>query len=64
NGFILPLDAEIWANIILNLINDNEMYAHFAKAALSSVQRFNYHTAAKGFIKALDYSITHAQDRK
>ncbi len=56
NGFILPTHAEIWANKVVELLNNPTLYEQLSKKALSSVRRFNYNAATQGIIDALEYA--------
>lgn len=55
NGFILPLDVEEWADTVVKMLNNPELYDHISKGALSSVQQFDYDIASKGIIEAAEY---------
>jgi len=55
NGYVLPLNADIWAGASLRLLNNQEMYRKFSKMALSHVQQYNFIAAAKGIVEAIKY---------
>ena len=53
NGYVLPLDINIWAEKILQLLNDPIMYSKFSKNALEKVQEFNFGKSSEGIISAI-----------
>jgi glycosyltransferase involved in cell wall biosynthesis len=53
NGYVLPLRAEIWADHIIELLEDDNLYARFSKNALIKVQEYSYAVAAQGIINAI-----------
>jgi len=53
NGYILPLHAETWAEHIVELLKDDNLYARLSKNALSKVQEYSYEVAAQGIIDAI-----------
>jgi glycosyltransferase involved in cell wall biosynthesis len=55
NGFVLELDAEIWCQHILDLLNDERRLRDFSQNALAKVQDYNYEAAARGIIAALNH---------
>lgn len=55
NGYVLPLDPKIWAEHIIDLLNDEILYDKFAKNALNAVQKYNYENAAIGILNAIQY---------
>jgi glycosyltransferase involved in cell wall biosynthesis len=57
NGFVLPLDSDLWAKKILELLNDKNLYDRMSKIAIKKVQEYNFGVAAKAFIKACEKSL-------
>ena len=55
NGFILPLNADIWADGCFKLLNNKTLYKRFSKEAMSRVQQYNFDAAATGIIDAVKY---------
>lgn len=55
NGYVLPLDADLWANNIVSFLTDNEKLQQFSKAAKETVMNFNFEKAAAGIIQAIEY---------
>jgi glycosyltransferase involved in cell wall biosynthesis len=55
SGYILPLDSEIWADHVVRLLNDNNLYMKMSKNALSKVQEYSYENAAQGIVNAIRY---------
>jgi glycosyltransferase involved in cell wall biosynthesis len=55
NGFILPLDAEIWANHAIMLLEHVELWKCFSKNARKKVQEYNFNVAAEGIVRAIQF---------
>jgi glycosyltransferase involved in cell wall biosynthesis len=53
NGYILPLNTEMWSEYIISLINDNDLYQQLSFNAISKVQEYNYESASQGIIDAV-----------
>ena len=56
NGYILPLDVEVWADHVIKLLNDLNLYDNFSSKAFSHVQNYNHQSAANGIIDAVNFS--------
>jgi glycosyltransferase involved in cell wall biosynthesis len=57
NGYVLPLDANIWADHVIKLLEDLNLYKNFSSNAIKQVQNYNHNSAAKGIIDAVNYVI-------
>lgn len=55
NGFILPLDSDLWTEKICSLLEDEEKYEAFSRRAREKVEEFNFDRAAQGIIDAFNY---------
>ena len=55
NGYILPLESDLWAQKIVLLLRDSEALHQFSEAAKETVMKFNFEKAAKGIISAIEY---------
>jgi len=55
NGYILPLDSELWAEKICSLLTDEEKYKTFSLKAKEKVSEFTFEQAAQGIIDAIKY---------
>ncbi len=55
NGYVLPLDAELWADRICSLLEDKGKRDIFSKRAREVVSRFTFERAAEGIISAIEY---------
>jgi glycosyltransferase involved in cell wall biosynthesis len=55
NGYVLPLDADLWTEKIVALLTDNKKLNELSEAAKDTVKKFNFDTAAEGIIKAIEY---------
>lgn len=56
NGFVLPLDARVWAEKAVELLSNPNQYNRVSKNGLSTVKKFNYGNAAQGLINAINYA--------
>jgi glycosyltransferase involved in cell wall biosynthesis len=55
NGYVLPLDCEVWSDHIVELLQDENLYRRFCANSLKQVERFNFDESAKGLIDAINY---------
>lgn len=55
NGFILPLDSDLWAEKICCLLDNEKKYELFSRKAREKVDNFNFDKAAQGIIDAFNY---------
>jgi glycosyltransferase involved in cell wall biosynthesis len=55
NGYILPLDSDIWAENIAILLRDTVKLEKFSMSAKKSVMSYNFNEAAQGVIDAFEY---------
>lgn len=53
NGYVLPLEKDIWTNHAIKLLENKKLYEKFSKNALESVQEYNYQNAAQGIIDTI-----------
>lgn len=56
NGYVLPLNVEVWAGHITNLLDNPEKLQSFADCAGKSVDRFSFDSAAEGLAAALRFA--------
>lgn len=57
NGFVLPLEEEIWAIEIIKILFNQTEYKRLSKNAISHVKKYNFINAAKGVEDAISYSF-------
>jgi glycosyltransferase involved in cell wall biosynthesis len=55
NGYILPLDSELWVEKIVSLLSDSKKLHQFSEAAKETAMGFNFEKAAEGIIHAIEY---------
>jgi glycosyltransferase involved in cell wall biosynthesis len=55
NGLVLDLDAELWCEHIIDLLNDATLLGLYSQNALARVQDYNYEAAAQGILAALKH---------
>ncbi|NRB39307.1 MAG: glycosyltransferase [Pseudomonadales bacterium] len=59
NGFILPLDAQVWADKCIELLDNQNLHRKMSINARESVKPFNFQDAALGIINAINYAVRH-----
>jgi glycosyltransferase involved in cell wall biosynthesis len=52
NGFVLPLDSNLWAKKASDLLGNPELWDKMSKSAGQIAQKFNFQSAAEGIISA------------
>jgi glycosyltransferase involved in cell wall biosynthesis len=55
NGYVLPMDSDLWAERICSLLSDEEKYEAFSMRAKEKVSAFSFDQAAQGIIDAITY---------
>lgn len=55
NGYILPLDAILWAEKICFLLENDNILSKFSENARSDINKYNFNDAATGIINAIEY---------
>jgi len=58
NGYILPLDLELWVKHAADLLSNEALLEQFSKNSLVKVQNFTYDAAAKGVIDAMTAALS------
>lgn len=56
NGYVLPINADLWATHALNLIHNNGLWNQMSSAAVESIAGYSYENAANGIIQAIEYA--------
>jgi glycosyltransferase involved in cell wall biosynthesis len=54
NGFILPLDIEMWVDRACRLLSDSALYSSMSSRSRVLVEDYNYDNAAKGILDAVE----------
>jgi glycosyltransferase involved in cell wall biosynthesis len=57
NGYVLPLDATVWAERCAALLQDLQLYRRMSTASVQSAKRFTFEAAAQGVIDAVQSSL-------
>jgi glycosyltransferase involved in cell wall biosynthesis len=55
NGYVLPLDVDLWSAAIGGLLSDRGMWERFSMCARATVADFNFDRAANGILEAFAY---------
>jgi glycosyltransferase involved in cell wall biosynthesis len=55
NGYVLPLDSDLWAEKTSMLLKIDEKWHAFSKCARETVSAFTFEKAAQGIIAAIEY---------
>ncbi len=58
NGYILSLDAEVWADHALQLLTDKKLLTKFSENAVRAVQSFNHQQSADGIIDSVSFALS------
>jgi glycosyltransferase involved in cell wall biosynthesis len=61
NGFILPLDEEVWVKSISELFRNRALYNRFSQNALKHIKKYSLHKASEGIIEAIKYTMQFKQ---
>lgn len=54
NGFVLPLNSEMWAEGVIKLLDNGGLWEQFSKNAQNKVREYNFENAANGIIRAIE----------
>ena len=57
NGYILPIDVNIWVSHILKLLRNEKLFSEFSTNALSTVSRYTHRQAADGLTDAVYFAL-------
>ena len=55
NGYVLPLDLDIWTNTTEEMLSNSDKWERLSKNARDKVQEFNFDRAAAGILDAFMY---------
>ena len=58
NGYVLPLDADVWTEHALKLLTDTELLCRFSANAVRMVQPYNHDQAADGILKSVAFALS------
>jgi glycosyltransferase involved in cell wall biosynthesis len=53
NGYVLPLELELWVKHVVDLLSNEDLLEQFSADSLLKVQPYNYIAAAQGIIDAV-----------
>ena len=56
-GFVLPVEKEVWAEKVVNILKDQALYEKLSANAHKHVQKYNFQNAAKGVIDAIQSAV-------
>jgi glycosyltransferase involved in cell wall biosynthesis len=57
NGYVVPLDAQNWAQACARLLQDDALWARFSAASVARVGELTFDAAAQGMLKAVDQAV-------
>lgn len=57
NGYVLPLNADLWASAANDLLNDPEAYARLSRNCLEHIKKYNPTEAAEAIVAMTRYLI-------
>lgn len=58
NGFICPLDAEMWAGRAAHLLQDEAMWQQYSQRSLALVKDYTFSNAAAGLVAACRHALS------
>ena len=58
NGYILPLEPDLWAKHALELLSDSGKMRQFSVNAIQAVQRYDFNSAADGLSEAVRFALS------
>jgi glycosyltransferase involved in cell wall biosynthesis len=56
NGYILPLDVDVWVQHALQLLENEALYKKMSDNSLVKVQEYSFERAARGIVEAIRFS--------
>ncbi len=56
NGYVIEADSDLWAERIVELLQDCEQWQKLSKNASMSVKKYTFDNAAKGILDACEYA--------
>lgn len=62
NGYILNDDSDIWAQYIIELLQNSKKWQHLSLNATDSVKQFTFEHAAMGILNACNYAYTNTKE--
>lgn len=57
NGYVLPLDVNLWTEKIIELLQNKLKYSTFSSNCLSQIKNYNSKEAAEGILNAINYAL-------
>ena len=60
NGYVLPLDLELWVKHAVDLLSNEALLEQFSKNSVVKVQPYTYEAAAQGVIDAVDAALANS----
>lgn len=57
NGFVLPLDADLWAEHAARMLRDDALYQRFSARAVAHASRYTFDHAAAGIVDACRHAF-------
>lgn len=64
NGFVLPLETQVWAKKAMLLLYDTALYDRMSQQCLIDVQSFSYNHAVQGIVDAINFTQKESQYEK
>ena len=57
NGYVLPLDANVWSQHAWQLLSDEKKLSSFSEKAVQKVQSYNHQQAANGILDSIEFAL-------
>jgi glycosyltransferase involved in cell wall biosynthesis len=56
NGYVLEPDSDVWAERIIELLENSEQWQKLSENSMESVKEYTFYNAAKGILDACEYA--------
>ena len=56
NGYVLSADSDVWAERVVELLQNSELWEKLSQNAVGSIKGFTFSNAAKGILNACEYT--------
>jgi len=55
NGYVLQLNADLWAHNAIELIENTELFSKFSRSSIERVKTYTYENAGQGIVDAINF---------
>ncbi len=58
NGFILPLETDVWTDYTFRVLSNRDLLSAFSANAVQMVQPYNHQQAAEGILESVQFALS------